>query len=402
MHHEPITVPTASVTLPEGNSWGRLSRISAVVGVVALLATFALYFKDGHTFFPSYLVAFLFWLSIALGGLIFVLIQYATRAGWSVAVRRLAEHVMGTLPVFGLLFLPLLLGIHDLYHWSHHEAVEADRLLEHKSAFLNSFGFSTRSVVYLVIWSLLAWWFRRQSIAQDQSKDPQVTRRLQARSAPAILVFALTVTFASFDWIMSLDPHWYSTVFGVYLFAGCFLAIHAVLALLCLRLQNQKLLAGVVSFEHYHDLGKMLFAMVVFWAYIGFSQYMLIWYANIPEETAFFQERLTHGWKGITVALVLGHFVLPFLFLLLRGVKRRRATLRFAALWLLAVHWLDLYWLVMPPLNHDGPHFSFADVTAFVGIGGLFLAVLATLMQKSALVPIGDPRLTESLSFENV
>ncbi len=402
MDHHARSLPTEGLFLREAASFGRLSKIFGGIGLLCLAATFLLYWDDGHRLFPSYLVAFLFWLSIALGGLIFVLIQFATRAGWSVAVRRLAEHVMATMPLFALLFVPIVIGAHDLYHWTHKSAVAADALLLKKSVYLNEPFFIARAVAYFLVWSLLAWWFRRKSIAQDKSRNPAVTRLLQARSAPAILAFAVTMTFASFDWIMSLDPHWYSTVFGVYFFAGCFLAIHAVLALLCLGLQRQGLLPGVVTFEHFHDLGKMLLAFVVFWAYIGFSQYMLIWYANIPEETIFYAERLEHGWYPVTIALVLVHFALPFFILLMRGVKRRRGPLMLVALWLLAAHWLDLYWLVMPPLSHEGPHFGLVDVTAFLGVGGVFLAVLGTLMSKSALVPVGDPRLSESLSFENV
>lgn len=400
MDHAPRALPAEGIALEEGAT-SRWTRIAGIAGIAGLVASALLGWGHGQEFFSSYLVSFLFWLSLALGALIFVLIQFATRAGWSVVVRRLAEHAMGTLPLFALLFIPLAFGVHDLFHWSHADAVAQDPLLQHKAPYLNSGFFYLRAAVYLVAWAAMGWWFRKQSLAQDESKDPAVTRRLQSVSAPAILVYALTVTFASFDWIMSLDPHWYSTVFGVYFFAGCFLGIHALLALLCLGLQKRRLLPGVVTFEHYHDLGKMLFAFVVFWAYIAFSQFMLIWYGNIPEETVWYAHRLHEGWYGVTVALAVGHFVLPFFVLLLRDVKRRRLSLSLAALWLLAVHYLDLFWLVMPNFQHDGPHLGLLDVATFVGIGGLFLAALGALMAKKALVPVGDPRLSESLSFEN-
>jgi hypothetical protein len=404
MDHAPRALPASGLTLPAETK--RPLRILGAVGALALAASLGLGLSGGldkgQAFFASYLVSFLFWLSLALGALIFVLIQYATRAGWSVVVRRLAEHAMGTMPLFALLFLPIALGVHQLFHWTHAEAVATDALLQHKSPYLNTGFFYGRAVLYLAIWAALAWWFRRKSLAQDESRDPVVTRRLQSLSAPAIVVYALTSTFAAIDWIMSLDPHWYSTIFGVYFFAGCFLGIHALLILLCLGLQKRKLLPGVVTFEHYHDLGKMLFAFVVFWAYIAFSQFMLIWYANIPEETVWYAHRLVPGWRGVTVALAVGHFALPFLVLLLRDIKRQRVGLGLAALWLLAVHYLDLFWLVMPNFQHHGAHLGLFDLLTFVGIGGLFLAFLGRLMSQGALVPKGDPRLVESLSFENV
>jgi len=402
-HHQQRSLPSRGLTLPADGAIGRWIKIAGAVGVAALAGSALLGFLgDGKQFFFSYLVSFVFWLSIALGGLIFVLIQYATRAGWSVVVRRMAENAMGTLPIFAILFIPVALGVHDLFHWSHADAVAEDPLLAHKSAFLNSGFFYLRAAIYLAIWSLLSWWFRRQSLAQDTSQDPAVTRRMQSVSAPSIVAFALTATFASFDWIMSLDPHWYSTVFGVYFFAGCFLGIHALLVLVSMAMQRHKLLPGVVTFEHFHDLGKMLFAMVVFWAYIGFSQFMLIWYANIPEETVWYAHRLVPGWYGFTIALVVGHFALPFLVLLMRDIKRRRLALQIAALWLLAVHFLDLYWLVMPTLHPHGAQFHFLDLLTFVGIGGIFLACFGVLTTQGALIPLGDPRLRESLSFENV
>jgi hypothetical protein len=405
-HHEQRSLPARGLSLPGDGAAGPWVKIAGGVGAAGLVGSGLLGWLGSATeqFVFSYLVSFLFWLSLALGGLIFVLIQYATRAGWSVVVRRLAENAMGTLPIFALLFLPVAYGVHDLFHWSHwaHGEAAQDPLLAKKGLFLNVGFFYVRAAVYLGIWSFLAWWFRRQSLAQDESKDSGATRQMQSVSAPSIVIFAVTVTFASFDWIMSLDPHWYSTVFGVYFFAGCFLAIHAFLILVCLGLQRRRLLPGVVTFEHYHDMGKMLLAFVVFWAYIAFSQFMLIWYANIPEETVWYARRLVPGWYGVTVALAVGHFVLPFFVLLLRDVKRRRITLGLAALWMLAVHYLDLYWLVMPTLHADAAQLHLLDLLAFIGIGGIFLACFGVLTARAALVPLGDPRLRESLSFENV
>jgi hypothetical protein len=220
-------------------------------------------------------------------------------------------------------------------------------------------------------------------------------------SPVAIVFYAITVTFASFDWIMSLDPHWYSTVFGVYFFSGAFMASLAFLILVLLAFQGSGLLRHTVSTEHYHDLGKLLFGFVVFWAYIAFSQYMLIWYANIPEETVWYMHRMEHGWEIVTWVLVLGHFVLPFFLLLPRSTKRNRLTLLFAGLWLLAMHYVDLYWLVMPAFG-SGFHPHLQDLMTLLGVSLVFLGGFALLTKRVALLPVRDPRLAESISFENI
>ncbi|MEE8587096.1 MAG: quinol:cytochrome C oxidoreductase, partial [Acidobacteriota bacterium] len=341
-----------------------------------------------------------YFFSIGLGALFFVLANTACRAGWSAAVRRLAEHIAVTLPAVGILFAPLLIwGVHDLYPWTHSEAVAQDPLLQHKSPNLNLPFVYIRAIFYLLCWTFIAWWFRRESLRQDESGDPGITRKLQACSPLSLIVFSFTLTFAAFDWIMSLDPHWYSTIFGVYFFAGCFLSGMAFMVLIFLRLHSGGLLTQVVTYEHFHDLGKLIFGFVVFWAYIGFSQFMLIWYSSIPEETLWFAHRWEHGWMPVSIFLVAGHFGLPFFFLLSSAVKRKRATLTLVCSWLLLVHYLDLYWLVMP--NRGGFHPHYLDLLCLLGLGGVFLGVLGWAMRPN-LVAIRDPRLPESLSYENV
>ncbi len=402
MHdHEPSVAPEA-INIPAGSLWHRMPMLAGGVGLAALAISFVLGQSRPEQLYHSYLVAFLFGLSLALGGLFFVLIQYATRAGWSVVVRRLAEHAMGSLPLFALLWIPIgLLGFEHLYHhWAHPPADDA--ILASKQAYLNPTFFYLRAVAYLVIWSVMGMWFWRRSTAQDANHDPKITGRMQSVSAPSLILFALSVTYAAVDWIMSLDPHWFSTMFGVYFFAGCVVAIFAFLILMALRLQAGGLLENVVTWEHFHDLGKLLFAFVVFWAYIAFSQFMLIWYGNIPEETLWFIHRWQHGWKPVSIFLAVGHFGLPFLFLLRQEVKRSSLALSLAAVWMLIVHYVDLFWLVMPALHYEQFHVDLLDLTCLVGVMGLFLAAVAWRLVRSKLVPAGDPRLAESLSFENV
>ncbi len=399
-HTSPTPEP---LMLPARHLFARLAPWLGGLGVLSLLGAFGWGWGGGQLerMSFSYLVAFLFWLSIGLGALFFVLVQFATRAGWSVVVRRLAEQLMGSLILFVPLFLPVALGIGDLYHWSHPEVVAADPMLQGKSAYLNVPFFLLRAGLFLMLWALMAGWYRRLSLAQDLSGAHSLTRRMQRFSGPGIALFALSVTFAAFDWIMSLDPHWYSTIFGVYFFIGGLVAFLAALSLLTLALRRGPL-GGRVNEEHLHDLGKLLFAFTTFWSYIGFSQYFLVWYANIPEETVWFGHRLGGGWAHASWALALGHFVLPFFFLLPRGIKRRPVTLGLASLWMLAMHALDLYWLIMPNLQHHGPHVELMDLACFVGVGGLFLGLVAKNLSRDPLVPAKDPRLPESLRFENI
>jgi hypothetical protein len=220
-------------------------------------------------------------------------------------------------------------------------------------------------------------------------------------SAPALAVFAVTLTGAAVDWVMSLDPHWYSTIFGVYFFAGCVLGNFAFLALLASALRNAGLLREFITIEHLHDLGKLLFGFTVFWAYIAFCQFFLIWYGNIPEETVWYIHRAEGSWKTASLVLGVGHFGLPFLYLIARKTKRRPALLVAGASWLLAMHFLDLYWLVMPILHAHGPAPSLLDLTTFLGVGGLFVAVIGLRLRRHAMVPLRDPKLARSLSFEN-
>ena len=411
MEHD-VTLDPQQITLPTTGLWPKLPAIGGAIGVVGLGLAVLLRGEDHHRLAFSYLTGFMFWLTIALGGLFFVILHYLARSGWSVVVRRLAEKVAATLPLFALLFLPIpLLFMHDLFHWSDATAVAHDELLQHKAAYLNVGFFNLRALIYFAAWIGLMLYFNRASRQQDDSADLGITARLNKRSAPAMILFGLTLNYAAVDWMMSLDPHWFSTIFGVYVFAGSVIAIFAILILMCLRLQRRGALEGVVTGEHYHDMGKMLFGFVVFWAYIGFSQFMLIWYANIPEETIWFDHRWHGGWQPVSIFLAVGHFAIPFFWLISQPAKRNRFAMTAGALWLLFMHYVDIYWLVMPTPIPSGEGHSMAaqvfhpaasDVACWLGIGGLFIAYLGYLMRQGSLVPKADPRLAESLTFESV
>jgi hypothetical protein len=383
-----------------GRAFGRLTGIGAVLGVVGLGAAVAL---SGGTkqFYFSWLVAYLFFLSIALGALFFVLVTTVSRAGWGITLRRVVENVMATLPVFALLFVPIWIGRHEIYDWMGPEAA-SNPVLRGKASFLNEGFWFIRAIFYFVCWSALATFFSTQSQKQDETGDQQISARLRGVAPVGILLFALTSSFAAIDWMMSLEAMWYSTMFGVYFFAGAVVGILSFVILLVQFAYAQGALRGVVTTEHLHDVAKLLFGFVIFWAYIAFSQYFLIWYGNIPEETIYYMKRSAGSWLTVSRILAFGHFVFPFFFLMPRAVKRNGALLTFAASWVLIMHFLDLHWCVMPNLHPEGIRFGITDIAAFCAVGGIFLAAIGWVSSRRALVPLRDPRLPESLSFENV
>ncbi len=380
----------------------------AAVGVVLLLSAAWLGHSAGdgwRGFLRSYLVAWCFWTSISLGGLFFTAVQHTTRAGWSVSVRRLAELCGTVMPVMAVLFLPVLVpvlvGSNALYPWVPPEAVAASELLQHKSPWLNPTWFGARAVVYLAVWVWLGRLFLVGSVRQDADGDVARTIAVERFSPLALILLALTTTFAAFDWIMSLEPAWYSTIFGVYFFSGAAVAVLSALILFATVLRALGPLRDAVTVEHDHDLGKLLFAFTVFWGYIAFSQYLLIWYGNIPEETEYYLHR-SHGIWGVwSLALIVGHLVLPMVGLLSRHVKRHPLLLAFWAVWLLVMHWADLAWLVRPSAGSDAVWSPAVDVACVLGIGGLWMAGWLHWASHCALVPLADPRLSESLRFEN-
>lgn len=385
-----------------GEAGSRLARWASTLGVACLGAAALgawMWQAWRERFFPAYLTAFAWALSLTLGTLFFVVLQHLVRAGWSVVVRRLAEFFAAQAPLLAVLFVPILFGLHDLYHWTHAEAVAADPLLLGKKPYLNLPFFLIRLIVYFVFWIWTGNFFLKQSVAQDESGDVAFTEKMQRMAPVAMLGFGLTTTFAAFDLLMSLDPHWYSTIFGVYFFSGSVLGAIALLVVTGVGLQRAGYLRRTITREHYHDLGKLLFAFVVFWAYIAYSQFMLIWYGNIPEETSWIMRRTAGGFGVIGLILLFGHFIVPFALLLPRSIKRSPGILFYPALWLLLVHYVDIYWLVMPEFGAATP--GLVDVLVFLGVAALWFGGAARLAARHALTPQQDPRLDESLTFEN-
>ncbi|MHB8078316.1 MAG: quinol:cytochrome C oxidoreductase [Candidatus Krumholzibacteriia bacterium] len=403
-HTEATSLDGVELTL--GGAGTRIVRAAGLTGLAALAvaAAVGLAMGDGlRRLGFSYLFAFTYFLTLSLGALFFVALQHVTRSSWSVVVRRLAEIAAMNLPLLGLLAIPVLASIPNLYGWARplEPGSHAAQLVAQKRLWLSPLSFAFRLAFYFTVWSLLARWFWRRSLGQDTSADPAVSVRMEKVGAPGLVAYGLTLTLAAFDLIMSLDPTWYSTIFGVYFFAGSVVGFFALLTLLSLGLQRSGRLTGIISMEHYHDLGKLMFAFTFFWAYIAFSQYLLIWYANLPEETGWYLRRQSNGWASVGLALLFCHFLAPFAGLVSRYAKRNRGLLAFWAVWLLIMHAVDLYWLIMPELGPGGPSLHPLDLLCWLGVGGLWAAGFARLAGGRPLVPIHDPRLADSLRFEN-
>jgi len=409
MQIHPTPNPNDDRTRLVGLPWATSAALAAI-GLLALAAGLALGWNQHdqlRAFSASYLVNYMFFLSISLGALFFVALQHLVRAGWSVTVRRLAEILAANMVYLAILFLPilvpLLLGMTGAYFkWLDPQRIANDELLQGKSLYLNLPCFTARAVFYFLVWGLLAWFFLRQSTRQDHSGDPKLTQRMETAAPVALILFGLTVTFASFDWLMSLEPAWFSTIFGLYYFAGSVVGALAALILFAIALQKGGMVTRPITIEHYHDLGKLLLGFIVFWGYMAFSQYMLIWYANIPEESVWYLARQTGPWTWITVGLLFGHLLIPFVCLLPREVKRRKILLGTWAVWMLVIHWIDMYWLVMPTFAPEHLPFGLMDLCCITAVACWFLAGTIHTTRACNLIPIRDPRLGESLAFKNL
>ncbi len=349
----------------------------------------------------AHLTAFATVLTIVLGMLFFVMLQHVTDAGWSVVPRRWAELVLAALPVMALAFLPLLVFLPHLWHWADPSITAGDPLYAIKSPYLNVPFFVVRAVVYFAIWILLALRLRGGSLRQDETGEAALSFGMRRLSAPGLILFGLALSFASVDWLMSLDYHWFSTIFGVYVFAHAVLAALAVLNLCAVGL-GRGALRGTVTADTLHDLGKLTFTFAVFWAYIAFSQWFLIWYGNIPEETGWMLARGHAPWLATIVAVVVGLFVVPFVVLMPAAAKRRPRILVAVSVVILVAHWLGMVWLVQPSLYPDGLplHLVWIDAGALLLVGGVAGWWVIRRARGRALAPLHDPRRHEAAGHD--
>jgi hypothetical protein len=370
----------------------------AVIGLLALAGGIMLDAKRGWS---SLLLNHFFFMCLGLGGIFIAAIQWLTSAMWSAPIRRISESFTAYLPLVFLGFIAIAFGIPHIFEWSHPEIVKGDLMLEHKASYLNVTFFIIRNLIAIALWVFFSKKMVGNSIAQDANGDISYTNRNKVLAPIFLIVFALSFTMSSFDLLMSLDPHWFSTMFGVYCFAGLFYSSLALTAIITVLLKRQGHLEGIVNDNHLHDLGKFMFAFTIFWAYIGFCQFMLIWYANMPEETMYFMHRMENKWIYVTVFLFFAKFMVPFFALLPRAAKRSESRLLKVGIWMLFAQWIDLLWLIQPEFFKEGARVGWIEVAGFVGFGGLFCLMVSRFLSKHNIVAIKDPKLVESVYYHH-
>ena len=385
---------TADAAIPE---LAAVQRRFLLIGAAASAISLIGLAIDARQFLQSYLLAYMWCLGATLGCLALGMVHQLSGGAWGVVIRRPIGAATRVLPGLTILFLPLVLGIHRLYVWSDADAVAHDELLQHKHLYLNVPFFLVRAAIYFAVWNAIVFFLNRWSLEQDRTADPLLARRMQVLSAGGLLAYGLTITFASFDWLMSLDPHWYSTMYGVLLIGGQGLTGMAVLIVVLVWLSRRAPLDRIVQPGHFHDLGNLLLAFTMLWAYFSFSQYLIIWAGNLPHEIEWYLHRSTTSWRLVAVALVLFHFALPFVLLLSRRVKRQADTILRVAVLVLVARLVDLLWLIAPEFHGDGLHVSWMDLTLPIGLGGLWSAAFIRELRGRAILPIHDPQFDETL-----
>ncbi len=376
---------------------GRLERRLWMVGGAGAAHSLVGALLDRAQFLQSYLVSWLLWTGVAFGCLAVMALHHLSGGAWGLMIRRLLEAAAKTIPLLGLLMLPILLGLEHIYPWAEPEAMAAGKYLQQQTGYLRPAFFALRALGYFVILGGLAWLICRWSLEQDRTADAALYRKMRGLAGPTLGIYVLVVTLAAVDWIMSLDPLWYSSLFGVYFLGGHAVSAFAFVILAALWLARREPMSGAFSQRHFHDYGKLLFAFVMLWAYFAVSQLLIIWSGNLAEEVTWYLERVQGGWKVVGVLLAFLHFALPFLLLLSRDLKRDAKRLAVVAGLLLVMRWVDLYWQVGPAFHHDGFSLHWLDLTTLAGLGGLWLATVLNLLGRHPLLPVNAADLQEAL-----
>jgi hypothetical protein len=367
------------------------------VGVLGLAVAAALGRASPAQFFQSYLLALFYWFGIALGALALLMLHHLTGGAWGVVIRRPLEAAARTLPLMVVMFVPLALGLSHLYPWTDSTAMAADPMLRAKMAYLNVPFFLARAAICLVVWVALAWSLTRWSRRQDETGDPRFASHMRRLSAAGLILWGVTITCAAVDWLMSLEPHWFSTIFGILVMGGQGLGAMAFSIVALRWLAAREPLDGVVRPAHFHDLGNLLLTFVVLWAYFSFSQLLIIWSGNLPEEITWYVHRMRGGWRTLALALGVLHFALPFVLLITRTAKGSIRALSWIAVLVLCMRWVDYLWQMRPPFHEVGPAFHWIDLAVLAGIGGLWVAFFVTLLKQRPLLPVNDPQIAEVL-----
>ncbi len=378
-----------------GDMRGWRTRFLAIGAVALILCVIGAFF-NADQFYRSYIWCYMIFIGVPLGATALLMLQYLSGGAWGVVIRRPCEAAMRTMPLLLILFIPIVIGIPHLYEWSHANIVAGDRMLQHKQPYLNVPFFLIRTAIYFVGWNLIGYLLYKWSGEQDAG-DTRAAGRLAAISGPGLIFYGFSVTFMAIDWILSINPHWFSTIFGLLFIAGEGLSAVAFLICLLVFLSNRPPLDDVLTHRHLHDIGKLLLAFVMVWAYFSFSQLLVIWSGNLPEEIPWYVNRFAGGWQYMGVALVLLHFALPFALLLSRDLKRNFNLLRAVAVVVIVMRFVDLFWVVAPEFHKAQFTVSWMDFLAPIGLGGIWLAAFLWQLEQRPLLPLGDPHLEEAL-----
>ncbi len=380
--------------LPSEHVLRRTGQRALGLGLVALVVLVIGALFDRERALQGYLVTYLFWVGLPIGGLAILMLQHITGGAWGAVIRRILEALVATFPLMAVLFVPIALSLPELYAWADADVVAHDPILQHKTPYLNESFFVTRAAVYFGLWVVLSFFLARWSRMRDRP-DPPSQRRLENLSRGGLLVLAMTGTFASIDWAMSLEPHWFSTIYGILFLGGQVLAALAFSIAIAASLSDAPLLSSSFTPDRFHDLGKLLLAFVMVWAYFALSQFLIIWSGNLPEETPWYFRRLHGGWQWMGVSLIVLHFAVPFALLLSRPLKRRAGALAAVALGVLTMRVVDVYWLVAPSFGSDHFTVSWIDFAALLAIGGIWFAFFVSRLVRQPLLPLSDPDLPE-------
>lgn len=374
---------------------GRWQRTALLTGIAGTVVSIGAAFLDREQFLRSYLFGYLYWLGMGLGCLAILMMHHTVGGKWGMPIRRMCEAGARTIPYMSVLLLPILLSLSTLYPWARPEAAH-DPIIHAKTAYLNVTGIAGRAVFYFLIWGLYAHLLSKWSNEQDRTGDESLIGKMRSVSAFGLVVFTFVSTFAFIDWVMSLEPHWYSTLYGAMFLVGQTLESFAFLIALLIILSRYPPFSQFVTKQHFHDLGNLMFAFMVLWAYLSFSQFLIIWSGNLPHEIPWYLRRLKGGWGWVALSLVVFHFALPFALLLMRDVKRNADRLFRVSLLMMAVRLVDLYWVVEPAFYDQQVRLHWMDFLTPVAVGGLWLALFFGQLKSQALVPIRDPRLQEA------
>lgn len=373
----------------------RIQSKALIVGGVGTLLLLMGAMTSTQQFFQSYLFGFLFWMLFALGCLGILLLHHLVSGGWGHVIQRMTESGARTLPFMALLFVPVLIGLHELFPWSNHHVVEASHVLHKKEAYLNIPFFLARAAVFFIFWSGVAFLLTKWSRTQDQTGDATLTRKIRTLAGPALVFFVLTATLAGVDWMMSLEPEWYSTIYGMHFIVGAALSTLALCIIVVRVLSDHKPFSDILTTRHYHHLGNLLFAFTILWAYMSFSQYLIIWSGNQVDDNFWYIRRLGAGWQSIGTLLLVGHFFVPFFLLLSRKAKRVIHTLAIIAGWILIMRLVDLFWLIMPAFNEHQLTIHWLNIVAPIAIGGIWIGLFVWQLKGQPLLPLHDPRFNE-------